>query len=138
MSMDDRQVLARTAWGEARSLGELGMRLTLNTVQNRVKSGVTWWGRTPREVCLKRFQYSCWNTNDVNRPKLLSVTENDPEYKLALDLAQSLLDGTLKDASGGADSYFDRRLTRWPTWSLGRKPVFVLLPHLYFNTIKEA
>ena len=140
----DQQVIARTAWAEARSLGSLGMQLTINSGQNRVNSGRTWWGNSLRNVftCCNVegvYQYSCWNAGDPNGPLAIITDPNlDSNYAAALDLAQQALDGSLPDRSNGADSYFDRRLPRWPTWSLGRKPTFMLLPHLYFNTVLPA
>jgi N-acetylmuramoyl-L-alanine amidase len=135
----DIDVLARTAWGEARSLGALGMQATLNTMQNRKLSHRTWWGKSLREIALfgrdGRHQYSCWNTNDPNCKKLLEVADEDPQFKVALGLASLLVSGQLPDVTNGADSYFDKRMPRWPMWYLGLTPVWQLGPHLYFNTV---
>lgn len=129
----DQAILAKTAWGEARSLGSEGMQATINTAQNRLASGVTWWGNSLRTICLYPWQYSSWNANDPNRPKLLSVTETDPQYAIALGLASEAIDGTLDDITHSATNYFDRRLPKEPTWALGKAPCFVLEPHIYFR-----
>lgn len=65
-------LLARTAWGEARGEGVSGMQAVINVVQNRVARG-GWWGATIEDVVLKPWQFSAWNANDPNRAKLLAV-----------------------------------------------------------------
>ena len=137
-NMSDQEVLARVAWGEARGLGPVGMQATLNTVNNRLKSGRTWWGSTLRGIALAHYQYSCLNPTDPNLPQLLSVTDSDPQLSAALGLAGHLLVDCLPDVTNGADSYFDRRLPRWPVWYLGLQPCFTLGPHLYFNTVSRS
>ena len=136
--LTDRQVLAYTAWGEARSLGEQGMTATLDTINNRHASGRTWWGSSLRGIALAHYQYSCWNVNDPNLPKMLAVDPKDQQLIIAYDLVDQLLAGTLADITSGADSYFDKRLPRWPVWYLGLNPCFSLGPHLYFNTISRS
>ena len=136
--LTDREVLARTAWGEARSLGAVGMQATLNTINNRKLSGRTWWGNSLRTIALAHFQYSCWNTNDPNLPKLLAVLDTAEQMSIALSLADQLMAGTLPDITRSADSYFDRRLPRWPVWYLGLQPCFTVGPHLYFNTVSRS
>lgn len=130
------EVIARSAWGEARGLGHDGMQATINIGQNRVSSGVRWWGTTLKEVFLKPFQFSCWNLNDPNRPKLLSVTEADPQYQIALSLADAALCGQLPDLTDKADSYYDTRMPKAPAWSVGLLPVFRLGPHAYYQTVR--
>ncbi len=72
----DDGILARTAWGENRGGGIDGMTSVINVIMNRAHKP-SWWGKTPREVCLKPWQFDCWNENDSNLPKLLAVTIAD-------------------------------------------------------------
>lgn len=129
----DHEILARTAWGEFRSHGEEGMQTVLNTVCNRLASGITWWGASLRDICLHPKQYSCWNASDPNRPKIMAVTVKDPQYVLALGLAEQAMSARLPDITKGADSYFDERLKTWPKWCAGLQPLFFLHPHRYFR-----
>lgn len=131
----DQEIIAKTAWGEARGLGSQGMQATLNTLQNRLSSGITWWGDTLRTVALHPFQYSCWNVNDPNQPKLLQVTESDPQYASAMQLAASALSGSLVDVTGGADSYYAGSLPKPPKWSAGLTPTIQIGDQLYFRTV---
>ena len=112
---DPVQVVARTAWGEARGEGVRGMRAVMNVIANRAATPC-WWGRDYLTVCLKAWQFSCWNENDPNRPKLLSVTGTDPQFRDALDLAAQLISRKLPDITQGSDHYFDTR-TKTPAWA---------------------
>ena len=141
-SMTEQEKLARTAWGEERGLGVQGMTATLCTINNRLLSGRTWWGTSLGDIATFGhngiYQYSAWNVNDPNRVKLLAVTASDPKYAQALDLAAQLLAGKLTDITGGADSYFDKRLPRWPVWYLGLTPTFTCGHQMFFNTVKRS
>lgn len=116
MPNEQEDIMARTAWGEARGEGSRGMQAVLNVIMNRVKKG-GWWGVTPAEVCKKKSQFSCWNKNDPNYSKLLAVNENDPNFRTALSLAKSAYAGTLPDITGGATNYVNlAALNSIPSW----------------------
>lgn len=115
---DPVQAAARTAWGEARGEGRRGQQAVLNVIGNRaIHPG--WWGRDIAGVCQAHAQFSCWDTNDPNRIKLLTVTESDMQFREALDLASRLVNGCLSDLTGGADHYYDWRGQR-PYWAQSR------------------
>lgn len=133
--LSDQEIVARTAWGEARGIGSDGMRATINTGQNRVASGVHWWGTTLRSVLIHPWQYSCWNHNDPNRSKLLSVTAADAEFAIALELAAHALAGVLVDITNGADSYYASSMPTPPKWAEGLSPCFEIGNQLYFQTV---
>lgn len=115
----DEQIdtLARTAWGEARGEGTKGMQAVCNVVMNRVKRG-GWYGTTPAEVCRKQNQFSCWNSNDPNLPKLLAVDETNEQFKQAKQLATLAVQGVLQDITGGATNYLALgSLSNVPSWA---------------------
>lgn len=134
----DQEIIAKTAWGECRGGGNNGMQGVVNTGFNRIRSGIIWWGQTPREVFLHPFQYSCWNATDPNRPKLFSVTEDDPQYASAMSLATFALAGTLPDIVSMADSYFSNLLPKLPKWAEGLTPVATIGHHQYYVTAHKA
>ncbi|MFT9026252.1 cell wall hydrolase [Acetobacter indonesiensis] len=113
--MSAQQIAARTAWGEARGEGVSGMQAVLNVIQNRVMHP-GWWGRDIVSVCQANQQFSCWNRQDPNRAKLLSVTDKDPQFCVALHLAEKMNGSALPDLTGDADHYFDCRGGR-PFWA---------------------
>jgi spore germination cell wall hydrolase CwlJ-like protein len=130
--------LARTIWAEARGEPDAraGMAAVANVVLNRVRWN-TYWGRSIAEVCQKPYQFSCWNKNDPNLPKLLAVTAGDPKFALALELASAAVNGNPPaDATRGATHYHARGMAQPPGWGLGHQPCAAIGNHLFFNDIK--
>lgn len=112
---DPIDIVARTAWGEARGEGQDGMQAVINVVMNRARRQ-GWMGHDPISVCLKPWQFSCWNQDDPNRVKLLAVAIDDPQFRQALQLADNAVNGLLADITKGADSYADLRYCA-PDWA---------------------
>ena len=89
------ETLARTIYGEAR--GELvrGKEAVAAVVMNRVRRamerGGYWWGSTAEEVCLRPWQFSCWNENDPNREKILAVGRDNRNFQSCLRIARRAL-----------------------------------------------
>lgn len=131
----DQQIIALTAWGENRGSGKQGMQSVINAIQNRLSSGVLWWGTSLRAICLRPFQFSSWNHNDPNRPKLLEVTTDDPQYCIALQLAAEALAGTLADIVGNADSYFSLSMPTPPKWAKNLIPTATIGGQVFFKTV---
>lgn len=108
MALTDRDeqidIMARTAWGEARGEGQGGMQAVINVIMNRVKKG-SWYGATPKEVCLKPYQFSCWLDSDPNKEKLLAVDDSDKDFATAKWLSGLAYDGELADITKGATNY---------------------------------
>lgn len=130
-----QDVMARTLWGEARGEGDTGMEAVASVIINRINSGITWWGSDVKSVCLAPYQFSCWNKSDPNLPKLVAVTQADPAYASALDIASRAINGDLADATGAATNYYDRRMPEPPKWALGLNPTAEIGHHLFFKTI---
>lgn len=65
LTAGDIDILARTIYGEARGEPWEGKIAVAWVVRNRAERG-GWWGDTIREVCLKPWQFSCWNETDPN------------------------------------------------------------------------
>lgn len=123
-------VLARTLWGEARGEGQIGMEAVANVVMNRVAHRSRW----PKEVdavCLQAWQFSAWNNNDPNRKKMLALTKKDKIFLSALAIAQTAVEGTLADRTGGADHYHERSIK--PYWARGSKPTARIGRHIFYR-----
>lgn len=118
-------ILARTAWAEARSHGLDGMAAVLNVIQNRADRPA-WWGRTLVEVCKARLQFSCWNANIAATNRIHTVDKTDPHFRDALGLAELLVEGKLRDRTGGADHYHADYVS--PSWARGKRPVLIIGP----------
>jgi N-acetylmuramoyl-L-alanine amidase len=84
--MSDIDILARTIYGEARGEKIGGMEAVASVVINRVKraekkNGRYWWGNSVRDVCLKKWQFSCWNVNDPNRKKIRITSSKNRTFQ---------------------------------------------------------
>lgn len=132
-TIDDVGILARTIWGEARSEGNVGMTAVACVIMNRAKKPA-WWGVGARSVCLKPYQFSCWNKNDPNRIKMLAIDENSLIYLQAKNLAEKVLSGTLKDIVYGATYYYAKFIPT-PHWAIGKKPCVEIGTQIFFNNI---
>ena len=133
--LTDQEILAKTAWGENRGGSSDGMQSVLNVIVNRSKKP-SWWGKTPREVCLKPWQFDCWNENDPNLSKLLSVDLSDEEYRDAMNLAKEALSGELADLTNGSCYYFAKSMNPWPVWARGKQPCADIAGQLFFKDVK--
>lgn len=139
LPMTEKEILARTLYGEAR--GEY-MRLdgglsaligVANVIMNRANRK-SWFGKNVSEVCLKPYQFSCWNQTDPNRSVLLQVSkQTDPLFETCLEVANGVLNGVWPDLTKDSDHYYAVWMDRAPTWSLGKKPRVKLGQHLFFR-----
>ena len=85
-TFDDISVMAGTLWGEARNQGDEGMIAVGNVIMNRVKAK-SWYGDHIKGVCLKAWQFSCWNDDDPNKEKILALDYTDDAFCKALTLS---------------------------------------------------
>ena len=130
----DCLTLAKTIWGEARGEDWLGQLQVGHVVINRLKAG-KWYGRTITEVCLKPFQFSCWNANDPNRPKLDDLTLSDPTFQLAMCAALKVIQGLAFECSYSAVTHYYREGTPVPNWAKGKRVDFRIGNHVFHSDI---
>jgi N-acetylmuramoyl-L-alanine amidase len=128
-------ILARTLWGEARSEGKESMEAVASVILNRVQVARRhrryWWGNTITQVCLKPYQFSCWNKNDPNYPKLKAVTNEDMHFMTALRVARRAVLGMVVDKTGGATHYHTIDIK--PAWVRHEKPTIRIGRHLFYR-----
>ena len=131
----DIEIVAKTLYGEARGEGYEGQQAVCNVIFNRA-SNPGWWGKDPRSVCLKPYQFSCWLDDGPNLPVMLSVTEEDSVYAQCLAIAASAANKTLLDITNGADSYV---VTGTVTeWNKNLKPVAIIGHQSFYVTIQAT
>lgn len=137
-------ILARTLYGEARGEAERGMTAVACVIMNRVHlseqsmvnaHGPLWWGRDVASVCLKPYQFSCWNRDDPNRRKIIAVTKDDAVFAAAKRIATRAILGLLDDVTVGATHYHARGMTptQIPTWARGMTPVATIGRHIFYK-----
>ena len=114
---DPADTMARTLWGEARGEGQAGIEAVAAVIINRARNP-RWWGTDVASVCLAPEQFSCWNADDPNRPKLLAATTSDTGFALCVIIAQHAIQGALPDPTSNADSYYDTSIQP-PSWAKG-------------------
>jgi spore germination cell wall hydrolase CwlJ-like protein len=135
----DRDVLARTIYGEARGEGMAGMIAVGWTIRNRVNDGKdkSWWGEGYAGVCQAPYQFSCWNKNDPNYP-YLSGAKPIPaaEFAKCKAAAIAVIDGTMADPTGGATHYYAATMPRPPAWTGVATKTVVIGQHIFYKDVK--
>lgn len=134
----DIDILARTIFGEARGEykrpdgGIAALIAIANVVMNRLKQG-GWFGSSIVEVCLKPWQFSCWNKNDPNLSLIKEVSVSNPIFKLCHTIAEEVSYQRWPDLTEGCDHYFSTSLVESPSWSVGKKPKLRVGRHLFYQ-----
>lgn len=130
-------ILARTIYAEARGeypridSGLTGLIAIGNVVMNRVKQQ-TWYGKTVAEVCLKPWQFSCWNPNDPNQ-SLLTIPLSGKVFNTCQLVSENIITGSWPDVTGGCDHYHATTLQQFPKWTLETKPKFRIGRHVFYD-----
>jgi spore germination cell wall hydrolase CwlJ-like protein len=134
----DRDILARTLWGEARGESLTGQIAVAWTIRNRVNDGKarSWWGEGYAGVCQKPYQFSCWNKSDPNFP-YLSGAKPIPgvEFARAQKAADLVMYGVEQDPTGGATHYYATTMPKAPAWAAGAKQTLKLERHVFFKEV---
>lgn len=134
----DRDILARTLWGEARGESLAGQIAVAWTIRNRVNDGKarSWWGEGYGGVCQKPYQFSCWNRGDPNFA-YLSGAKQIPFRELAQAqiAAAQVIAGKVPDPTGGATHYFATTMLKPPGWVKGAKETLRLGRHIFFKDV---
>jgi N-acetylmuramoyl-L-alanine amidase len=130
-------VLARTLYGEARGEQVRGKEavacVILNRVEKALKKGHYWWGNDVENVCLRPWQFSCWNPNDPNREKVLVVDATNKVFATCLRVARRAIYGGVIDPTNGATHYHVVGLL--PSWARGQVPCAEVGHHVFYKDI---
>ncbi|CAF0979674.1 unnamed protein product [Rotaria magnacalcarata] len=132
-TLDDVDVLAHTVYGEALGESPEGQIAVAWVIRNRVAKGRNYLGKTIKDVCLKPYQFSCWNLGDANRQKLLNLQIDDKSYLKIRKIAEQVLNGALPDNTKGSIHYHANTIK--PDWKKGKAPVVTIGNHLFYNDI---
>lgn len=135
----DRNILARTLWGEARGESLDGQIAVAWTIRNRVFDGKakSWWGEGYAGVCQKPYQFSCWNKNDPNYIYLSGARQIPPrELSQAQIAADQVMAGKVPDPTSGATHYYATSMSKPPVWAKGAKQTLKLGRHVFFKDVQ--
>ena len=140
--LDENEVrlLAATAFGEARSEGEHGMRAVAHVMVNRIGAR---FGEDLSTVILSPKQFSVWNRGDPNR-RLVQNLVRDParynggaeaEWEIAQRVAREVLSGQSVDPTNGALFYHTRSIRpRWSRVGQGRQEIGA---HIFYADVPD-
>ena len=119
----ETKVNAITKLAEARGEGQGGMYAVAAVIAQRAFERK----RTPTEICLKPYQFSCWNGKAL---KSLEHLLKVPQAKYAIALAKNIK-LLSRDFVGFANHYHNNKVS--PKWAKGNKPVKVIGNHLFYK-----
>lgn len=128
----DKQIAALTVYMEASGEAEAGQIAVLNVLVNRLKTKR--WGYTLAEVCLKPYQFSCWNTKDPNRIRVARLPEDSALLQRIENLVGRALANDLPDNTGGALFYLAPALCD-PKWAARMKRTATIGKHWFFTDV---
>jgi len=121
----ETKIIAITILAEARGEGEAGMYAVAAVIAQRAFERK----RTPSAVCLKKWQFSCWNGK---RLKDLEHLLKVPQARYALALARNIK-LLSRDYVGFANHYHATWMKKKPYWAKGQKPVKVIGQHAFYK-----
>lgn len=141
---DDKDVLARTLYGESEPRDEADAIAIAWVVRNRV--ALRNWPGTVEAVCKQRsnggtYQFSCWSPKHGNPEKLAKVTKADKWFARCLAIAGDVLADKIPDPTTRSTHYYADYI-KAPRWARGKVPVYETpagkYNHLFFNDIDTA
>ncbi|RKY84473.1 cell wall hydrolase [candidate division KSB1 bacterium] len=111
----DIYITAITAFGEARGEDENTIIAVCNVIKNRVNDKDRWYDEYVN-VCLQPRQFSCFNFNDRNFVKIMSVTLDNPAFQRCFGVAFGVIRGYILDNTMGATHYHNKDMIQ-PNWA---------------------
>jgi spore germination cell wall hydrolase CwlJ-like protein len=132
-TLDEIDVLTRTVYGEAREESQDGQVAVAWVIRNRVAKGRAYLGKTIKDVCLKSYQFSCWNYDDPNQDLPLNFKKTSAEYQIILEVVKQVLDGTCIDNTQGSTHYHNKNVS--PSWANSKIPVVTIGNYVFYNNI---
>lgn len=135
------EILALTIYGEARGESIEGQIAVGNVIINRWRANPEKY-KTVKDVCLEKLQFSCWNENDPNYPKLIELADLlskniiPDRIKQQLYIARGVMGMNFNDNTKGAKNYMTTKLfnsDKRPKWANVRTGEIVIGNHTFFN-----
>ena len=142
----DIKTTAQTIWAEARGDGIAGMTAVADVIANRVAAAKVYieekgenhplFGDGTFDDCCRRpWQFSCWNRDDPNLPKMINLTISDPIFLQAMQIATQAVSGLLVDGTKASTYYYAKSLKTPPDWAEGLTPCVTIGSQYFFNDV---
>lgn len=139
-NMKERDIFAKTLFFEAGSTCDmLEVYWIAWSIRNRVERQ-TWYGKNYTEVCLKQWQYSCWNGKTLEEIESIDL-DGDFRWMMCLMVAEYIMGANEKCNPFNmykmkATHYYEPTLCNPPSWiksdKMKRLPTISGLKHIYF------
>jgi len=129
--LQEHDLMVRTVWAEARNQSRLGQAAVAAVILNRVTSRTSWWGNSIKDVCLKPWQFSCWNDNDPNRDKALALSKDELPYQDISQIVEYVMRGF--DPTDGCDHYLVSSIADSVSWAVDAKPQVTIGDHTFYR-----
>jgi len=147
----DLLTMAATIYGEARGTSQVDREDIAHVILNRFKDGPDWMKSqrgdgipdfTIEAVCRDPWQFSCWNMNDPNYPKLkrlmktpLKALENE-RFLECLEAALRAFNGRGQKRVGKSLHYHAKSMNFPSAWGTPVEPYRDNGFHLFYEGIK--
>ena len=109
----DTELATMTVYMEASGEGPEGMKAVAYVLVNRHNVHEA----TLAAVCLRPFQFSCWNTDDPNRARIAALRDEDPTLAEAEHAVTTAINGSEPDPTLGATNYYASSMRTPPDWA---------------------
>jgi N-acetylmuramoyl-L-alanine amidase len=144
-ALSPNEIVGLTLIGEARGEPIEDIVAVGNVIKNRLyRMGTPY--KSYNDVCLADEQFSCWNSNDTNRPFLIDLAAKmihneailDPYLVQCLFIAEGIVANKLMDNTKSAQYYMASTLLnsiKIPVWAKNRKNDIVKGNHTFFSLL---
>lgn len=138
----EKDIVARTIYGEARGLDTSAMEAVANIILNRLlmtersyeqSQTYLWWGESFINICHKPHQFSCWNRSAPTYKKLMRAHERLKEFEYCLYLAEEVIFRVLPDNTNGATHYHHYAVE--PYWAKQERPTAHVDPLILYKLL---
>lgn len=129
----DIDTFARTIYGEARGEDDEGRRLVAHVIMNRYRTAYR-NKRSIAAVCQDPWQFSCWNANDPNRARLLTVDLGNRVFRGCFLVALETVDRKASPLPMETRHYYADWIPE-PIWARGKEPVAVHGHHRFYEGV---
>lgn len=120
-------IVALTILAEARGEGRDGMGAVAAVIAQRSINR----NLTPEQVCLQKWQFSCWNGKSESD---LQHLYKSPMAEWALYLERNI--GSMNRAKIGYADHYYATWIKAPYWAKGQKPVSIVGKHKFYRLHK--
>ncbi len=117
-----------TLWAECRSEPLEGMLAVAEVIRRRTKLGYNSDG-TLTNTCCRPYQFSCWNTEDKQRLRMLQLTDQD---SMVMRLREVWEKSEFTDYSNGAVLYHANGMDIYPWWVKNCRQVATIGGHAFY------